>query len=979
MKKQYVYKKKLGGLIGTGVGAIAGSFVGNPALGASLGGMAGSAIESATEKSPIEQGRIMNSSYGYRKGGKLPKYPMGGKMPLPQGAGKYVGASHEQGGIPVDEQGNPTSEQQAIAEVEGGETEQDGYIFSDTLMVPETDMTFAQAHEMLLQEGADPQEIEQLAQMQEQVKAESGEMEQPQEQMMQEEMMQPGMEEMPMMAGGGSLRRTDRLRQTIQQDRNISTRNIQPQTTANITNPTTIPNLQQNSSLQQVANNSWDRSSMYRSTGNQPPTTNTPQWRVSSLTNSTTPVTNTPQSSAAQTVTRPQRNAVQRGARNMRNIFSPLRGGTSSRVGNFMKGAGAVGGALTVAAVLTDGLEYLLSDKTPEQENIIQKAVKENPELLEKLESGDESVLDDLESVANNSNELPEVTITPEPSNKEETSSEQELSFGQAFSQARKEGKSEFTWKGKKYHTRTKEEEETLNRAESRVNRQQEIQSPTSIDNRTRQTTQQFAPNTPVAPSVEKYEEKKYGGKLVKYEVGGDLEQAITKPKTGNFGQNLAAYGVPAMNVGLGIAALASKTKKPTMQNTAITRANTSPFTQAKSNIEGSARTSTKAGANPLAVHSNTIKGFSDIASAKNTEQSRVNERNQAIATDTQRYNQGLSRQYEDDKARKIGAGINMIGTGLNQASTTYRADKAMENANEMQRENNLINAAISSFQIPNSADQKRALSFITNLVKNGLTIEEAIEEFKEKHPELLEDSEQPIHNRYTSFKGPQRMRYGGSLNSAKLKKKRLGGELETDPPLNNEVKNSNLAEKRVSENYVNNFPGIKRHLNIQSSIVDTYNNSNKNPERFSMPDSRTSLHGMSQADSVFYNPLINRVDRFLSERDSVSSTERDNTNTLLYAAASYDKNMPSDKTDMDRFIQEKISDISDSDLQKILSNDFTGFRDGNMIQRIARALRVKPENVSVRDLMRISNYLNSEEGKQRYQNLHTINSSIKI
>ena len=35
-----------------------------------------------------------------------------------------------------------------------------------------------------------------------------------------------------------------------------------------------------------------------------------------------------------------------------------------------------------------------------------------------------------------------------------------EQSFGDAFAAARKAGKKEFTWKGKKYHTRTKEEED---------------------------------------------------------------------------------------------------------------------------------------------------------------------------------------------------------------------------------------------------------------------------------------------------------------------------------------------------------------------------------------------------------------------------------------------------------------------------------------------------------------------------------------
>lgn len=36
---------------------------------------------------------------------------------------------------------------------------------------------------------------------------------------------------------------------------------------------------------------------------------------------------------------------------------------------------------------------------------------------------------------------------------------EKKVSFGKAFAAARKEGKKEFTWNGKRYHTRTKEEE----------------------------------------------------------------------------------------------------------------------------------------------------------------------------------------------------------------------------------------------------------------------------------------------------------------------------------------------------------------------------------------------------------------------------------------------------------------------------------------------------------------------------------------
>jgi Tfp pilus assembly major pilin PilA len=46
-----------------------------------------------------------------------------------------------------------------------------------------------------------------------------------------------------------------------------------------------------------------------------------------------------------------------------------------------------------------------------------------------------------------------------------------ELSFGKAFAAARKAGKKEFTWKGKRYHTRTKEEEAKREKSAVRTKR----------------------------------------------------------------------------------------------------------------------------------------------------------------------------------------------------------------------------------------------------------------------------------------------------------------------------------------------------------------------------------------------------------------------------------------------------------------------------------------------------------------------------
>ncbi len=110
--------------------------------------------------------RTTEANSGFNvKGGNMAKY--GGKIEylkggiaksLPRGAKEYVGKKHEQGGI--DLPGN--------IEVEGGETEQNNYIFSATLKLP-TGITYAQAHKNLLASGASSEEIKQLALSQEAV------------------------------------------------------------------------------------------------------------------------------------------------------------------------------------------------------------------------------------------------------------------------------------------------------------------------------------------------------------------------------------------------------------------------------------------------------------------------------------------------------------------------------------------------------------------------------------------------------------------------------------------------------------------------------------------------------------------------------------------------------------------------------------------------------------------------------------------
>lgn len=91
-----------------------------------------------------------------RTGGKIEYLKGGIAKSLGRGAKEYVGKKHEQGGI--DLPGN--------IEVEGGETEQNNYIFSATLKLP-TGISYAQAHKNLLKSGASPEEIKQLALSQE--------------------------------------------------------------------------------------------------------------------------------------------------------------------------------------------------------------------------------------------------------------------------------------------------------------------------------------------------------------------------------------------------------------------------------------------------------------------------------------------------------------------------------------------------------------------------------------------------------------------------------------------------------------------------------------------------------------------------------------------------------------------------------------------------------------------------------------------
>jgi hypothetical protein len=88
-------------------------------------------------------GNLMNTKNKFLQfalGGKLPKYLEGGEMqPLAEGVQQANGATHEEGGIEI-----PDSTGQPLAEIEDKEVVKDGqYVFSDRLPVPGTNETFA--------------------------------------------------------------------------------------------------------------------------------------------------------------------------------------------------------------------------------------------------------------------------------------------------------------------------------------------------------------------------------------------------------------------------------------------------------------------------------------------------------------------------------------------------------------------------------------------------------------------------------------------------------------------------------------------------------------------------------------------------------------------------------------------------------------------------------------------------------------------
>ena len=125
-------QKNIGKTIGSVAGGIAGSFIPIPGVGTMIGGAVGGAIggaidkktyqnkmeEYSANKSSQQNAMTSNINGNFNPNAQGKQFKMGGNFT------EYHGNTHENGGIPIGK-----------SEVEGGETNHNGYIFSDTLQL----------------------------------------------------------------------------------------------------------------------------------------------------------------------------------------------------------------------------------------------------------------------------------------------------------------------------------------------------------------------------------------------------------------------------------------------------------------------------------------------------------------------------------------------------------------------------------------------------------------------------------------------------------------------------------------------------------------------------------------------------------------------------------------------------------------------------------------------------------------------------
>lgn len=165
----------LGGLIGGGIGAVGGFFAGGP-MGAAMGYSAGSSLGDGAESLIGASGNNKRQRRLRRKeelmnrtetSGNLGFMEQGGFLPIGQDAVKIQGPSHEEGGVDLGG-GVEVEGQETMDKINGND-----YVFSKKLKVPGTNKSFAQLHEELINNGANEEEIQALAEVQEEVSGRS--------------------------------------------------------------------------------------------------------------------------------------------------------------------------------------------------------------------------------------------------------------------------------------------------------------------------------------------------------------------------------------------------------------------------------------------------------------------------------------------------------------------------------------------------------------------------------------------------------------------------------------------------------------------------------------------------------------------------------------------------------------------------------------------------------------------------------------
>jgi hypothetical protein len=128
-------------------------------------------------------------------------------------------------------------------------------------------------------------------------------------------------------------------------------------------------------------------------------------------------------------------------------------------------------------------------------------------------------------------------------------------------------------------------------------------------------------------------------------------------------------------------------------------------------------------------------------------------------------------------------------------------------------------------------------------------------------------------------------------------------------------------------------------------------------------------LYNFTNTDSVYYTPLLNKLEEYLSDKDinKLSDIEKRNINSITNSIDFPDTNRPDNISEEQVNINNLINKVSRNDVGRLLSEDYDEVKDMNMIQKIGKAYKLKPKNVGYGELYNAIKYLQSEDAKTRY------------